>query len=282
VKFVLLREASVKLAIVRSGKTIGSRSLGSLPAGAHTFLWTGLASNGAPVAAGTYSIVLTAVRSGLPDVQAACSAVVDLSHPAVTTTPASSVAKCSQTVATRYIVWDAQSTKACVTATVRTASGKVLQTVNCGWAPTAAPRLFSYTWRATGAYVVAFAAVDQGGNTQTTPTLWHVQITPVGVAYRTQATRSFRIRRGGLATLGYRVVATGAARGARALVTITVRNAAGHSVKTILLRNVPLNAAKSASFRCNLQRGTYRYYVYARFPGGGKQTTVGSARFVVF
>jgi stage II sporulation protein D len=117
-----------------------------------------------------------------------------------------------------------------------------------------------------------------GGTPSPTPS---PTVTPAGVPYSTQALRSFRITRGRLAVLRYRISATGAARGTRALVTVRVRSSGGTGVKTVVLKMVPLNVTKTASFRCYLKRGTYRYYVYARFPGAGRQTAVGTNRFVV-
>ena len=101
-----------------------------------------------------------------------------------------------------------------------------------------------------------------------------------GVAYRTEATRRFVVRRGGLAVLRYRVVAK-VAKAARAKVIIRIRRANGHSVKTIVLTGRRLNLSQTTSFRCRLGRGSYRYFVYAGFAGAGVQTKVGSNRFTV-
>jgi stage II sporulation protein D len=101
-----------------------------------------------------------------------------------------------------------------------------------------------------------------------------------GVKYRTEATRRFVVRRGGLAVLRYRVVAAVAAA-TRAKVVIRIRRPDGHNVKTIALSKRRLNLLQTTSFRCRLARGTYRYFVYASFAGAGTQTKVGSNRFVV-
>jgi stage II sporulation protein D len=101
-----------------------------------------------------------------------------------------------------------------------------------------------------------------------------------GVKYRTEASRRFVVRRGGLATLRYRVVAAAPAA-TRAKVTIRIRRSDGHSVKTIVLIKRPLNLWQTTKFRCRLARGSYRYYVYASFAGAGVQTKVGSNRFTV-
>jgi SpoIID/LytB domain protein len=105
---------------------------------------------------------------------------------------------------------------------------------------------------------------------------------PPGAAikYRTEASRRFVVRRGGLAILRYRVVAA-AAEGTLAKVTIRVRRSDGRSVKTIVLTKRRLNLWQTTKFRCHLGRGSYRYFVYAGFAGAGTQTKVGSNRFVV-
>jgi stage II sporulation protein D len=101
-----------------------------------------------------------------------------------------------------------------------------------------------------------------------------------GVKYRTEASRRFVVRRGGLAALRYRVVAAAPAA-TRAKVTIRIRRSDGHSVKTIVLTKRRLNLWQTTKFRCHLGRGSYRYFVYASFAGAGTQTKVGSNRFVV-
>jgi stage II sporulation protein D len=119
-------------------------------------------------------------------------------------------------------------------------------------------------------------SVSVGGTPAPTPSP-----TPAaGVAYRTEATRRFVVRRGGLAVLRYRVVAK-VAKAARAKVIIRIRRANGHSVKTIVLTGRRLNLSQTTSFRCRLGRGSYRYFVYAGFAGAGVQTKVGSNRFTV-
>jgi stage II sporulation protein D len=102
-----------------------------------------------------------------------------------------------------------------------------------------------------------------------------------GVKYRTEATRRFRVRRGGTAILRYRIVATAASSSTRARVVIRIRRLDGRSVKTIVLNNRRLNTTSVTSFSCHLRPGTYRYFVYASFAGTGNQTKVGSNRFVV-
>ena len=101
-----------------------------------------------------------------------------------------------------------------------------------------------------------------------------------GIAYRTEATRRFVVRRGGLAVLRYRVVAK-VAQATRAKVIIRIRRADGRSVKPIVLTRRRLNLSQTTSFRCRLGRASYRYFVYAGFAGAGVQTKVGSNRFTV-
>jgi stage II sporulation protein D len=104
--------------------------------------------------------------------------------------------------------------------------------------------------------------------------------TPAGVTYRTEATRRFVVRRGGLAVLRYRVVAAVPAA-TRAKVIIKIRRSDGHGVKTIVLTKRRLNLSQTTSFRCRLRRGSYRYFVHAGFAGAGVQSAVGSNRFTV-
>jgi hypothetical protein len=134
---------------------------------------------------------------------------------------------------------------------------------------------------ATGSSQSPQMTVTVGGSPAPNPSPTATPAPATGVKYRTEATRRFRIRRGGTAILRYRVAAAAAAPSARAQVVIRIRRSDGRSVRTIVLTKRRLNVSQTTRFRCGLARGTYRYFVYAGFAGAGKQTQVGSNRFVV-
>ena len=50
--------------------------------------------------------------------------------------------------------------------------------------------------------------------------------------------------------------------------TITVKTASGHVVRSLHRRLVPVNAPQSVVFTCNLPKGSYRWLVSARDTAG--------------
>ena len=66
-----------------------------------------------------------------------------------------------------------------------------------------------------------------------------------------------------------------------ATVTIRVRTPAGRLVRKLTLRGVAVNERLSATFRCRLSAGHYRFYVYATDAAGNSQSQVASNRLTV-
>ncbi len=64
-------------------------------------------------------------------------------------------------------------------------------------------------------------------------------------------------------------------------VTLKLRKTNGDTVKTFSLGQKRSNVSGSYSFKCNLGKGKYRYYVYAKDLAGNPQTSVGSDAFQV-
>jgi flagellar hook assembly protein FlgD len=174
VTFVLRRAATVKVSVLRSAKSVASQSLGSLAVGTHTFVWKGRTAAGKLAAAGSYSVVFTS-DSGQATVQAACSSVVDLGRPTITS-GSRGLVKRRHPAVTHFRVRDARSAKVHVIAVVRTAAGKVLKTIDYGWLASGSTTRIAYTWTKQGRYTVWFGAIDQGGNRQAKRAIWRVQV----------------------------------------------------------------------------------------------------------
>ena len=93
----------------------------------------------------------------------------------------------------------------------------------------------------------------------------------------TLAPRRASVHRGAVVTLRYRV---NDALSEKAKVTIRVKTLGGRTVR--MLRGTrTTNTALQSRFLCQLPRGTYRFWVYARDLAGNAQTSVGRNRLVV-
>lgn len=174
VTFELRRPAAVKVAVLKSGKSVLTASLGSLPTGVHTFEWKGTDAAGKLVSGGAYSIVFAA-DSGSAVVQAACAVVVDLAGPTVTS-GSLTVVKRRHTATTTFVARDKQSSKVHVIALVKSAQGRLLARVDCGWVASGASYPFTYKAPKPGLYAVWFSALDQGGNRQVKCAIWRLRV----------------------------------------------------------------------------------------------------------
>ncbi len=123
---------------------------------------------------GAYSVVLSA-DNGQNVVQAACGAVVDLTGPSITAGPPS-VVKRGRSVATTFVARDTQSAKVHVIAIVKSAQGRVIERVDCGWVASGAAGSFTYKAAKPGTYAVWFSALDQAGNRQQKCAIWHLSV----------------------------------------------------------------------------------------------------------
>ena len=96
----------------------------------------------------------------------------------------------------------------------------------------------------------------------------------------TSAPKSSSVRRGGAATLAFKV-GDAAPNAGWATVTIKIRNAHGRVVKSLNVGKKSVNKALSSRFICKLAKGTYRFSVYATDAAGNAQAKVGSNKLIV-
>jgi hypothetical protein len=88
------------------------------------------------------------------------------------------------------------------------------------------------------------------------------------------------VRRGMNAVLRYRIDDAEPC-GPTATVVITLKTATGRVVKRLVRHNVRVNARVSATFRCSLSRGSYRWVVTARDTAGNRQVLPATGRLRV-
>jgi hypothetical protein len=140
-----------------------------------------------------------------------------------------------------------------------------------------------------GSYAVTLAAANATGIAR--PAVLAVVVkgsspTPTfhGVL-RTEATRTFTIRRGRTAKFRYRIVykpQAGDTAFTTARVILKIRDTKGNSRGTRLFARIPLNKTRTYAIpHCMLARGRYSYSIYATLPDGVTQQRIGKARFIV-
>ena len=66
----------------------------------------------------------------------------------------------------------------------------------------------------------------------------------------------------------------------KAAARIVIKNGSNRIVKTIK-KTVKTGVTSTASFRCRLAKGKYRFYVYATDPAGNRQVKITSNRLTV-
>jgi hypothetical protein len=128
-----------------------------------------------------------------------------------------------------------------------------------------------------GSHTVSYFATDVAGNVEATHTL------RINVDTRkpsTKAPRSARVRQNETAMLRYAVY-DGAPNSKSATVSIVVTNSRGDVVKTLDRRTVTVNQELSASFKCSLRPGTYRFVVKATDSAGNEQANAASQTLTV-
>ena len=129
-----------------------------------------------------------------------------------------------------------------------------------------------------GIFVVSYWSVDKAGNTETkkTATVKIDTVRPTVSARYAASVARYRT-----AKLRFVVKDKTLYRyGVKAAARIVVKNARGKVVKTVR-KSVKTGVGSTASFRCKLARGTYRFYVYATDPAGNKQVKVVSNKLTV-
>ena len=96
----------------------------------------------------------------------------------------------------------------------------------------------------------------------------------------TAALGNVSVKKGNTARLKYRVTEpAGLSPSAKVVILINRRN--GTTAKTITIDSAPTNSQRTYSFRCNLARGSYKWYVYATDLAGNAQDNVAKATLTV-
>ena len=128
-----------------------------------------------------------------------------------------------------------------------------------GWAPlSGAPAVLRVAGQ--GVHTVRYRSMDLAGNLEEA----RACTVKIDAGRPTTSARAALVRRGARVTLRYRV----ADLTPRANVRLVVKTTAGAPRKTLRPGWRGTNALRSASWRCMLARGTYRFFVYATRPGG--------------
>ncbi len=96
----------------------------------------------------------------------------------------------------------------------------------------------------------------------------------------TTALGNVSVKRGNTARLKYRITEP-AGLSPSAKVVIKIRRGNGTTAKTITINSAPTNARRTYSFRCNLAKGSYKWYVYATDLAGNTQDNVARATLTV-
>jgi hypothetical protein len=126
-----------------------------------------------------------------------------------------------------------------------------------------------------GVHTLEFCSVDAAGNAEsaaaTTLRIDGRRPSPVALA-------NVCVKRGRTAKLRYRVDDV---VGSSCSVTIRLVSSRGKVVRTLRARDVASNASSSASFRCSLKRGVYRWKVYATDCAGNVQAKPAERRLTV-
>jgi len=96
----------------------------------------------------------------------------------------------------------------------------------------------------------------------------------------TAALGNVSVTKGKTAKLKYRVTEP-AGLSPSAKVVIKIKRGNGTTAKSITIDSAPTNAQQTYSFRCNLARGSYKWYVYATDLAGNTQENVAKATLKV-
>jgi LmbE family N-acetylglucosaminyl deacetylase len=128
-----------------------------------------------------------------------------------------------------------------------------------------------------GLHAVAYSAQDAAGNWEATKTL------EVGIDTRKptpKAAAKASVKRSKMATIKFQIT-DAAPNGGSAEVTIKVKSLRGKTLKAFNLKNVAVNAPQKYQFRCYLEKGSYRFSVYATDAAGNQQSRIASNMLVV-
>ena len=88
------------------------------------------------------------------------------------------------------------------------------------------------------------------------------------------------MKKGKTAKLKYRVTEP-AGLSPSAKVVIKIKRGNGTTAKTITINSAPVNSLRTYGFKCNLAKGSYKWYVYATDLAGNTQDNVARATLTV-
>lgn len=172
--FTLLRRATVTATVSGPKGAVRSLALGRQAAGPRLLRWDGKDQKGRVVPSGLYRVTLTATVGG-HSIKAAGRIEIDLVRPVLATGRAVEL-RVGGKAKTKYRAVDAFSPTMKVRAVIRTARGKLVRTVDCGWVTAGHWHGFAFKPPAQGRYVVTFTALDLAGNRQTARATWRVVV----------------------------------------------------------------------------------------------------------
>jgi len=127
-----------------------------------------------------------------------------------------------------------------------------------------------------GAVTVNVQALDWCNKVGTAQATVSIDTTQPG----TEALKDVSVKKGKTANLKYRV-SEPANLSPTADVVIKVKRSNGTTAKTFTMDDVPMNSQQTKSFKCNLAKGTYKWYVYATDLAGNAQENIAQAKLKV-
>jgi hypothetical protein len=136
----------------------------------------------------------------------------------------------------------------------------------------------SYTVPTTsqGSIPVSVQALDWCNKVGTAQATVNIDTTEPG----TEALGNVSVKKGKTAKLKYRIEEP-AGLSPTADVVIKIKRGNGSTAKTLKENDAPVNSTRTESFKCNLGKGTYTWYVYATDLAGNKQENVAKAKLTV-
>ena len=162
--FTLARAADTKVALLRGDTVLVTLRSRSAAAGVQTLTWDGKLDSGGYIASGDYTVRVTA-KGSLGTTTAQAPLGVDSVRPRLVAPATLTVAR-GVGARVHYVVRDRYSPTVRVTATV-TGPGLIAPvTIKLGWVKQGVGHVVVWMPPARGAYALTLAAVDQGGNTQ--------------------------------------------------------------------------------------------------------------------
>ena len=136
----------------------------------------------------------------------------------------------------------------------------------------------SYTVPVTtqGAITVNAQALDWCNKAGTASATVYIDITKP----ETTALSSVTVKKGKTAKLKYKI-GEPADLSPTANVVIKIKRGNGTTAKTVKIDGAPMNVEQTYSFRCNLAKGSYKWYVYATDLAGNTQDNIAKASLKV-